>query len=107
MQLIKENLIFLKALAQLSKKQSQQVLKHCTREQANSIAEIAHNMMAKVLRVSEKDLLLLKKYKVLIRKLAEQRRTQSHKHLQKYLANKVQGIALMLRIVLPKLEKAL
>lgn len=107
MQLIKKNLTFLKAVAELPKKQAQQLLLYTTREQTDAIAEIAHNLLAKVLHLSDEHITPLKIHKLLIRKLADHTNTQSHRKLQKYLANKVQGVSFMLRSTLPRIEKAL
>lgn len=107
MQLIKEHLPFLQAVAKLPKRQSRQLLLYATKEQIHVIAEIAQNIMANILQLSDKNITSLKGHRAVIRKLAEDRDTHPHKSFQSYLANKVEGVSLMLRTVLPRIEKAL
>jgi hypothetical protein len=107
MKLIKEQLTFLQALVHLPKKQVRHILLNANKSQLEAISEIAHNIMAKVLPLSEKHITALKAHRAVIRKLSTHTATLHHRKLQTYLANKAEGVSLMLRAVLPSIQKAL
>lgn len=105
MQHIKEHMTYLRAVAYLPKKQAQELLRHSSKAQLLCISEIAHNILANVLKLPQKDKTALLEHKNVIRRLADQ--AVAHTQLQRYSCNKAEGVATFLKTVLPVIEKAL
>jgi len=103
MQHIKENLQYLKAVAYLPRRLVRQLLLHSNKAELTCIAEIAHNVLAQVLKLDPKDKESLKDHRVIIRNLADEK----IRHKSKYSTKKVDAVSALLSAVLPRLEKEL
>ena len=63
MNLIKENIIFLQAVATLPKKQIKELLKHAEKDQIRAIGEVAKNVLTNNLRPTEPYKTAMKKHR--------------------------------------------
>lgn len=104
MQHIKDNMPFLKAVAYLPKYQTSRLLASGNKEQLRCISEISHNIIAEILKLSEKQKTALTKYKTVIRRLADY--SSGQRALQSYTSKKADAISAIVRGVLPQLEEA-
>lgn len=102
---MKENVIFIRALAELPKPQVRALLQHASKTQLRSLSELAVNILASVLQISKKYISELRIHKRFIRKLADESiRTSERKQVA--LTNVSATIALA-RVGLNKLDKIL
>ena len=102
MKRIKENMTFLKALVDLSENgQSKELLKKVTKGQVTAIAEIASNVLAKVLSVSRRDKIALQPHRRVIRRLGEKGISFSTR--QALVARNPKAIRLLVKAVFKKL----
>lgn len=69
METVYKNLDFLKAYTKISEKQRHGLIKNVTDEQAKLIGEIAANILAKTLSISEENKLGLRRHRSIIRVL--------------------------------------
>lgn len=67
MDLLKKNIEFLKGIRAMSQNQRTAVLRKVTSDQANVIADISANILAKILTLSPIDKISLRKHKLFIR----------------------------------------
>ena len=101
MNLIKENIIFLQAVATLSKKQVKELLKHAEKDQIRAIGEIAKNVLTNNLRPPESYKAVMKKHRWAIRAIAEDR--AAHRVRLQTIVRKPDAVSHMIRAILDKL----
>lgn len=101
MKLIKENSVFLRAVANLNVSQTKAILKHADKLQLRSISEIAENVLAGNIATSQKDKMLLKKHRWSIRKIASARQTL--KERQHIMVGKIRAVKSLLQVTLHRL----
>ena len=80
MEPVKRQWDFFRAIPSMSKKQQKVVLFHLTDEQIRTICELAANVLAKNIKLSETDKHILKRHRGLIRKLAARGATSAQRH---------------------------
>lgn len=73
MNLVKENIVFLQAIATLPRKQVKDLLRQANKKQLKTICEIAKNILASNLKPVESYKTMLKRDKWVIRALAQDR----------------------------------
>ena len=103
MNLIKESIVFLQALTILPMKQVRMLLKHVNKQQVLAIGEIAKNILAKVINIPSEYKDSLKRYKGVIRKLANPESTSTSRY--NTIVSKPEVIARMVQAVVKKLLK--
>ena len=101
MKLIKENMIFLKAVASLNKDQVKALLSHVNKEQILAVAEIARNILTGVVTLPHKYKRSLKLYKRVIRELSNNEVTLNTKRYLIY--SKAEVVSLLIKSILTKL----
>jgi len=98
---IKENILFLQAVASLSKKQVKELLRHANRSQINVIGEVAKNVLGGNLRLTEPYKTPLKKHRKVIRAIASE--TTTYADRSKLIVSKAGVISNLIRAVLSRL----
>lgn len=101
MNLIKDNMVFLQAVAHLPTKQAKTLLRSADRSQILSIAEIAKNILAKVIKLPDVYKSMLKAHRRLIRDLADQEST--YRQREHIIKSKPEVIAQLVHSVLKRL----
>lgn len=99
---IRENITFLKAVADLSENgQYKDLLKKATRDQVTAIAEIASNVLARVLSLSFTDKTNLHRHRAVIRRLGD--KATSYSVRQAIISSHSKVIRLLIKAVIKKL----
>ena len=101
MNLVKENIIFLQAVATLPEKQVKELLKHAEKDQIKSICEVAKNVLTNNLRPPEPYKAVMKKHSWVITAIAGDQAT--HKDRLQTIVIKPDAVSHMIRSVLNKL----
>ena len=101
MKLVKENIIFLQAVATLSRKQVKEILKNASKDQMLVIAEVAKNILARTLKLAEPYKSGLKKYRKTIRDIADD--TTTHKDRLALVVKKAVVVSRLINAVLSTL----
>jgi len=98
---IKENILFLQAVASLSKKQVKEILRHANKNQINVITEVAKNVLAKNLRLTEPYKVPLKKHRKVIRDIASD--TTTYTDRARLIVSKASVVSNLISAVLSRL----
>ena len=101
MNLIKENIIFLQAVATLPKKQIKELLKHAEKDQIRAIGEVAKNVLTNNLRPTEPYKTAMRKHRWVIRAIAEDQ--TAHRDRLRTVIRKPDAVSHMIHSVLSKL----
>ena len=101
MKLIKENMIFLKAVASLNKDQVKALLSHVNKNQILVVAEIARNILTGVVTLPRKYKRSLKLYKRVIRELSNNEATLNTRRF--LIHSKAEVVSLLIKSILSKL----
>lgn len=98
---IKENIIFLRAIVTLPKKQVKDILKGCTVKQLSVLGQIANNVLSNNLKIKEKFKSALKRHRKVIRSLAQIK--MSHKQKTGVVVNNTSAVITLILSVIETL----
>lgn len=99
---VKDNIIFLKAIASLPKQQAIGILKCASSPQVIVICQIAKNVLANNLKIKEKYKGILKRQRNVIRSLAQSK--LSHKKRSALIANNTLSVISLVQAVIDTLK---
>lgn len=102
MNLIRENIVFLQAVATLPKKQVKVLLEQCSKDQIRALGEVAKNVLNHNLTLPLPYKLILKKQRRVIRAIGED--TVTHKERLHIITTKSDTVSKLVKGVLDKLK---